>query len=140
MSDYLGTMITDTINPWITGFRIIEEDPYNPGTYKPSHETHYGDGDIIYVEALFSEKVKITGGNIYFIAKGSTDHKLLFTCTLPNSSQLVESIICSYQVNEEEFENEENSLIHMAFDGDKMVFPSDELNLNGMMITYDKRE
>ena len=39
-----------------------------------------------------------------------------------------------------EFEDEENSLIHMVFDGDRMVFPSDELNLNGMMITYDKRE
>lgn len=39
-----------------------------------------------------------------------------------------------------EFEDEENSLIHMVFDGEKMVFPSEELNLNGMMITYDKRE
>lgn len=39
-----------------------------------------------------------------------------------------------------EFEIKENALIHMVFDGQKMVFPSDELNLNGMMITYDKRE
>lgn len=40
----------------------------------------------------------------------------------------------------EEFETKENALIHMAYDGDKMCFPTDELNINGMMITYDKRE
>lgn len=39
-----------------------------------------------------------------------------------------------------EFEKKEDALIHMAFDGDNMRFPADELNLNGMMITYDKRE
>ena len=39
-----------------------------------------------------------------------------------------------------EFEKKEDALIHMAFDGDEMRFPADELNLNGMMITYDKRE
>ena len=39
-----------------------------------------------------------------------------------------------------EFEANENALIHMVFDGDKMRFPADDLNLNGMMITYDKRE
>ncbi len=39
-----------------------------------------------------------------------------------------------------EFEHKEGALIHMAFDGDEMRFPADELNLNGMMITYDKRE
>ena len=39
-----------------------------------------------------------------------------------------------------EFEDRENSLIHMVFDGEKMRFPSVDLNLNGMMITYDKRE
>lgn len=39
-----------------------------------------------------------------------------------------------------DFENDNNSLIHMVFDGDKMRFPSDDLNLNGMMITYDERE
>ncbi|WP_407374485.1 non-hydrolyzing UDP-N-acetylglucosamine 2-epimerase [Methanobrevibacter sp.] len=38
-----------------------------------------------------------------------------------------------------DFENNENALIHMVYDGDKMIFPADELNLNGMMITYDKR-
>lgn len=40
----------------------------------------------------------------------------------------------------QEFEENENSLIHMVFDGEKMRFPSDDLNLNGMMISYDKRE
>lgn len=39
-----------------------------------------------------------------------------------------------------EFEKTENALIHMAYDGDKMCFPADDLNLKGMMITYDKRE
>ena len=38
------------------------------------------------------------------------------------------------------FEDREDALIHMAFDGEKMQFPADELNLNGMMIVYDKRE
>lgn len=40
----------------------------------------------------------------------------------------------------QEFEENENSLIHMVFDGEKMRFPSDDLNLNGMMISYDERE
>lgn len=39
-----------------------------------------------------------------------------------------------------EFEENENALIHMAYDGEEMRFPADDLNLNGMMITYDKRE
>nr|WP_295001423.1 UDP-N-acetylglucosamine 2-epimerase (non-hydrolyzing) [uncultured Methanobrevibacter sp.] len=39
-----------------------------------------------------------------------------------------------------EFEENENSLIHMLFDGNEMRFPSDDLNLKGMMITYDRRE
>ena len=39
-----------------------------------------------------------------------------------------------------EFESKENALVHMVFDGDKMRFPADELNINGMMITYDRQE
>jgi UDP-N-acetylglucosamine 2-epimerase (non-hydrolysing) len=39
-----------------------------------------------------------------------------------------------------DFELNEDALIHMAFDGEKMRFPTDETNLKGMMITYDKRE
>ena len=43
-------------------------------------------------------------------------------------------------INVNEFEQKENALIHMVFDGKNMKFPYDELNLNGMMISYDKRE
>ena len=39
-----------------------------------------------------------------------------------------------------DFETQQNSLVHMVFDGDKMIFPTDDLNLNGMCVTYDKRE
>lgn len=39
-----------------------------------------------------------------------------------------------------DFEDSQNALVHMVYDGDRMRFPSDDLNLNGMMITYDKRE
>ena len=39
-----------------------------------------------------------------------------------------------------EFEDKNNALIHMVFDGEKMRFPYDDLNLNGMMISYDERE
>ena len=41
-------------------------------------------------------------------------------------------------ISVEEFEQKENALIHMVFDGEKMRFPFGDLNLNGMMITYDK--
>ena len=43
-------------------------------------------------------------------------------------------------INVNEFEQKENALIHMVFDGENMKFPYDEFNLNGMMISYDKRE
>ena len=49
-------------------------------------------------------------------------------------AQITEDITVS------EFEGKENALVHMAFDGDNMRFPTDELNLKGMMIIYDKRE
>ena len=39
-----------------------------------------------------------------------------------------------------EFEDKENSLIRMAFDGQKMVFPADDLNIKGMCVSYDARE
>lgn len=39
-----------------------------------------------------------------------------------------------------EFESKNGALVHMVFDGDAMRFPTDDLNLNGMMVTYDKRE
>lgn len=37
-----------------------------------------------------------------------------------------------------EFESKENALIHMVFDGGEMKFPTDNLNLSGMIIIYDK--
>jgi UDP-N-acetylglucosamine 2-epimerase (non-hydrolysing) len=40
----------------------------------------------------------------------------------------------------DEFEAKENALVHMIFDGDKMRFPYDDLNLKEMCVTYDKRE
>ena len=39
-----------------------------------------------------------------------------------------------------EFEQNENALIHMVFDGQKMVFPDDDLNIKDMCVTYDARE
>ena len=39
-----------------------------------------------------------------------------------------------------EFEQKEKALVHMAFDGDKMVFPADDLNIKDMCVTYDARE
>jgi UDP-N-acetylglucosamine 2-epimerase (non-hydrolysing) len=40
----------------------------------------------------------------------------------------------------DEFEQRENALVHMVFDGDRMRFPADDLNLKEMCVTYDKRE
>jgi UDP-N-acetylglucosamine 2-epimerase (non-hydrolysing) len=37
-----------------------------------------------------------------------------------------------------EFEEKNNALVHMVFDGKKMRFPSDDLNLNEMSVTYDE--
>ena len=37
-----------------------------------------------------------------------------------------------------EFEDKNNALIHMVFDGEKMRFPTDELNLKEMCVTYDE--
>ena len=39
-----------------------------------------------------------------------------------------------------DFENRNDALIRMVFDGVNMIFPDDNLSLKGMMITYDKRE
>ena len=44
----------------------------------------------------------------------------------------------SENISVKDFEEKENALIHMAYDDEKMLFPNDELNLNGMMVTYDK--
>ena len=44
----------------------------------------------------------------------------------------------SENISVKDFEEKENALIRMVYDGEKMLFPNDELNLNGMMVTYDK--
>lgn len=41
-------------------------------------------------------------------------------------------------VTVKDFEEKNNALIHMVFDGEKMRFPSDELNLKEMCVTYDE--
>ena len=46
----------------------------------------------------------------------------------------------SEDISVSEFEENENALVHMVYDGEKMVFPADDLNLNGIVFTYDKRE
>lgn len=38
----------------------------------------------------------------------------------------------------EDFEKKENALVHLVFDGEKMIFPENNLNLKDMMINYDK--
>ena len=40
-------------------------------------------------------------------------------------------------ISVKDFEENENALVHMVFDGEKMIFPLNNLNLKGMMITYD---
>lgn len=46
----------------------------------------------------------------------------------------------SEDITVKDFEDKGNSLVHMVFDGDEMRFPSDDLNLKGMMVIYDARE
>ncbi|WP_407424110.1 non-hydrolyzing UDP-N-acetylglucosamine 2-epimerase [Methanobrevibacter sp.] len=46
----------------------------------------------------------------------------------------------SEDITVSEFEQKENALVQMAFDGDKMVFPADDLNIKDMCVTYDSRE
>lgn len=37
-----------------------------------------------------------------------------------------------------QFEGKNNALIHMVFDGEKMHFPVDDLNIKEKYVTYDK--
>ena len=46
-------------------------------------------------------------------------------------SEITEDITVS------EFEEKENALVNLVFNGEKMIFPNDELNLKGMVITYN---
>ena len=67
--------------------------------------------------------------------------KGLLTITAPEDimgsfTRKIDKIFENISVND--FEVRENALICMVYDGEKMLFPNDELNLNGMMVTYDK--
>ena len=46
----------------------------------------------------------------------------------------------SEDITVSDFEQKENALIHMVFDGQEMRFPKDDLNLKGMSVTFDKFE
>lgn len=46
-------------------------------------------------------------------------------------------ILVNKNINVKEFEQKENSLIHMVYDGKKMKFPTDDLNLKNMYIAFD---
>ena len=37
-----------------------------------------------------------------------------------------------------DFEEKNNALIHLIFDGEKMRFPADDLNIKEMCVTYDE--
>ena len=56
------------------------------------------------------------------------------------SSFTRQMIKIDWDITVNDFEKTHNSLIHMVYDGEKMIFPDDDLNLNGMMITYDRKE
>ena len=47
-------------------------------------------------------------------------------------------VLVDEDITVNEFEEKHNALIHMVFDGIKMRFPSDELNLKEMCVTYDE--
>lgn len=47
-------------------------------------------------------------------------------------------MVVAEDITVNEFEDKHNTLVHLVYDGEKMVFPHDDLNLKGMMITYDK--
>ena len=47
-------------------------------------------------------------------------------------------VLINEDITVKDFEEKNNALIHMVFDGEKMRFPSDELNLKEMCVTYDE--
>ena len=52
----------------------------------------------------------------------------------------LKSALDNRPLNFNEFESKKEALIHIVFDGNKMKFPTDKLNLNGMIISYDEYE
>ena len=91
-------------------------------------ENPYGDG---------TSAVKTVDAIEEFYSKGMLDIEApedIMTSFTRNMELIGEDI------SVQEFEDRNNSLIHMVFDGEAMKFPYDNLNLNGKMISYDIRE
>lgn len=83
------------------------------------------------------------GTSAYLIVDAIEKHykKGLLTITPP------EDIMTSFsrkfaKINENvtvaKFEDKHDALVHLVYDGDKMVFPYDDLKIEGMLISYDE--
>ena len=88
----------------------------------------YGDGDAAIKTVDAIEKYYDNG------LLNITAPEDIMTSFSRKMTQIKEDITVS------EFEKKENALIHMLFDGERMIFPKDDLNIKGMMISYDARE
>lgn len=88
----------------------------------------YGDGDAAIKTVNAIEKYYDDG------LLNITAPEDIMTSFSRKMTQIKEDITVS------EFEKKENALIHMLFDGERMIFPKDDLNIKGMMISYDARE
>ena len=88
----------------------------------------YGDGDAAIKTVDAIEKYYDNG------LLNITAPEDIMTSFSRKMTQIKEDITVS------EFEKKENALIHMLFDGKRMIFPKDDLNIKGMMISYDARE
>ena len=88
----------------------------------------YGDGDAAIKTVDAIEKYYDNG------LLNITAPEDIMTSFSRKMTQIKEDITVS------EFEKKENALIHMLFDGERMIFPKDDLNIKGMMINYDARE
>ena len=128
VSDYIGTIVADTINPWVSGFRLMEKQADD--TFKPTTRTQYGRGATIYIQAIFSEKVKFAGV-INLVIKGSVSEELLFSCTVP--TDYVDNLICSYTVSDsldEEIEINQLKVIAIITQDDFIVEDTDTSTLD----------
>ena len=106
--------------------RIVEDDDFAQNMKKA--ENPYGQGDAAKrtVDAI-----------VEFYEEGLLD------ITAPEdimTSFTIKMMGVEDDITVGEFETDRNALIHMVFDGNKMIFPKDDLNIKGMMITYDTRE
>lgn len=106
--------------------KIIDDEEFANGMKNAPNPYGQGDAAKLTVDAI--EK---------YYDKGLLDIKApedIMTSFTRKMTTLTENITVS------EFEKKEHALIHMVYDGEKMHFPSDKLNLNGMMITFDLME